>query len=84
MGSAVFEMGLELELCATRIVGDFVKEVSAIESGGSGRASRLEESIKFLEEEKRKIEAFRREVPICMRLLREGSPDASFSPPSSF
>ncbi|CAL9077660.1 transcription factor NIGTH1-like isoform X1 [Musa acuminata AAA Group] len=71
MGSAVFEMGLELELCATRIVGDFVKEVSAIESGGSGRASRLEESIKFLEEEKRKIEAFRREVPICMRLLRE-------------
>ncbi|RWW80930.1 hypothetical protein BHE74_00010706 [Ensete ventricosum] len=71
MGSAVLEMGLELELCATRIAGGFVEEVSAIESRGSGRASRLEESIKSLVEEKRKIEAFRREVPLCMRLLRE-------------
>ncbi|RRT75652.1 hypothetical protein B296_00011126 [Ensete ventricosum] len=72
MGSAVAEMGLELELCAMRTVGSFVKEASAIESGDGGRATRLEASIKSLEEEKRKIDAFRRELPLCMRLLSEG------------
>ncbi|CAD5193964.1 unnamed protein product [Musa acuminata subsp. malaccensis] len=72
MGSALAEMGLELELCAMRTtVCGFVKEASAIESVGGGRATRLEASIKSLEEEKRKIEAFRRELPLCMRLLSE-------------
>ncbi|URD89650.1 hypothetical protein MUK42_27905 [Musa troglodytarum] len=71
MGSALAEMGLELELCAMRTVGGFVKEASAIESGNGRRATRLEASIKSLEEEKRKIEAFRRELPLCMRLLSE-------------
>ncbi|CAL9194400.1 unnamed protein product [Musa hybrid cultivar] len=66
-------MGLELKLCAMRIVGGFVKEASAIGSGSGegGRAARLEESIKNLEEEKRKIEAFKRELPLCMLLLSE-------------
>lgn len=80
MGSALAEMGLELELCAMRTtVCGFVKEASAIESVGGGRATRLEASIKSLEEEKRKIEAFRRELPLCMRLLSEGPCDASLS-----
>lgn len=84
MGSALAEMGLELELCAMRTVGSFVKEASAIESGGGGRATRLEASIKSLEEEKRKIEAFRRELPLCMRLLSEGPCDASLSSSSFY
>ncbi|KAJ8513987.1 hypothetical protein OPV22_004421 [Ensete ventricosum] len=66
MGS---EAGLALQLCAMRTVGGFVKD-AATESGG-GRAARLAESIKILEEEKRKIEAFKRELPLCMHLLGE-------------
>ncbi|URD98908.1 MYB family transcription factor [Musa troglodytarum] len=65
------EMGLELKLCTMRTVGGFLKEASAIESGDGGRAARLEESIRSLEEEKRKIEAFKRELPLCMHLLGE-------------
>ncbi|THU74160.1 hypothetical protein C4D60_Mb04t30410 [Musa balbisiana] len=65
------EMGLELKLCAMRTVGGFLKEASAIECGDGGRAARLEESIRSLEEEKRKIEAFKRELPLCMHLLGE-------------
>lgn len=73
MGS---EVGLALQLCAMRTVGGFVKD-AATES--AGRAARLVESIKILEEEKRKIEAFQRELPLCMHLLGEGPLDASFS-----
>ncbi|XP_065005544.1 transcription factor HHO5-like isoform X1 [Musa acuminata AAA Group] len=65
------EMGLEMKLCAMRTVGGFLKEASAIECGDGGRAARLEESIRSLEEEKRKIEAFKRELPLCMHLLGE-------------
>ncbi|THU74977.1 hypothetical protein C4D60_Mb04t39070 [Musa balbisiana] len=65
MGS---EVGLALQLCAMRTIGGFVKD-AATESGG--RAARLVESIKILEEEKRKIEAFQRELPLCMHLLGE-------------
>ncbi|XP_065036366.1 transcription factor NIGTH1 isoform X3 [Musa acuminata AAA Group] len=65
MGS---EVGLALQLCAMRTVGGFVKD-AATES--AGRAARLVESIKILEEEKRKIEAFQRELPLCMHLLGE-------------
>ncbi|CAL9090261.1 unnamed protein product, partial [Musa textilis] len=65
MGS---EVGLELQLCAVPTVGGFVKD-AATESGG--RAARLVESIRILEEEKRKIEAFKRELPLCIHLLGE-------------
>ncbi|XP_064963065.1 transcription factor HHO2-like isoform X2 [Musa acuminata AAA Group] len=65
MGS---EVGLALQLCAVRTVGGFVKD-AATES--ASRAARLVESIKILEEEKRKIEAFQRELPLCMHLLGE-------------
>ncbi|XP_065004520.1 transcription factor HHO3-like isoform X3 [Musa acuminata AAA Group] len=65
MGS---EVGLALQLCAMRTVGGFVKD-AATES--ASRAARLVESIKILEEEKRKIEAFQRELPLCMHLLGE-------------
>ncbi|WOL19561.1 hypothetical protein Cni_G28363 [Canna indica] len=73
MGSAVAEMGLELDLCAARTVGGFVKEATSatMECGERERAARLEDSIKSLEGERRKIEAFERELPLCMHLLSE-------------
>ncbi|XP_042452333.1 myb family transcription factor EFM-like isoform X2 [Zingiber officinale] len=66
-------MGSELELYAMRPVAvGFVKK-AVTESKERGRqVSRLEESIKSLEEEKRKIEAFKRELPLCIRLVCEG------------
>lgn len=81
MDSAVVEMGSELELCAMRAVAvGFVKK-AVTESRERGRqAARLEESIKSLEEEKRKIEAFKRELPLCMRLVCEGRSDTPFRP----
>ncbi|KAG6502467.1 hypothetical protein ZIOFF_034746 [Zingiber officinale] len=70
-------MGSELELYAMRPVAvGFVKK-AVTESKERGRqVSRLEESIKSLEEEKRKIEAFKRELPLCIRLVCEGRSDA--------
>ncbi|KAG6498969.1 hypothetical protein ZIOFF_038723 [Zingiber officinale] len=64
-------MGSELELYAMPAVAvGFVKKAMS-ESREKGRqVSRLEESIKSLEEEKRKIEAYKHELSLslCMRL----------------
>ncbi|KAG6494988.1 transcription factor HHO3-like [Zingiber officinale] len=65
-------MRSELTLYPMRAVAvGFVKK-AVTESRARGRqVSRLEESIKSLEEEKRKIEVFKRELPLCMRLVYE-------------
>ncbi|KAJ8458858.1 hypothetical protein OPV22_031784 [Ensete ventricosum] len=73
MGSAMAGISLELRLCASRTVGGFVKEAAAaavVESSDRGVA-KLEESVKSLEEERRKIDAFKRELPLCMLLLTD-------------
>ncbi|XP_074568775.1 myb family transcription factor EFM-like [Curcuma longa] len=69
--SALSDMALELSLCAMRSVGGFLKEASttATASVEGSRAARLEEFINRLDEEKRKIEAFKRELPLSVRLL---------------
>ncbi|RRT68319.1 hypothetical protein B296_00010351 [Ensete ventricosum] len=76
MGSAMAGISLELRLCASRTVGGFVKEAAAaaavVESSDRGVA-KLEESVKSLEEERRKIDAFKRELPLCMLLLTDGT-----------
>ncbi|KAG1368575.1 myb family transcription factor EFM [Cocos nucifera] len=46
----------------------FLKEAWAIEKG-EGRTEKVEECVKSLEEERRKIEAFKRELPLCMHLI---------------
>lgn len=38
----------------------------------SGRAQRCHECIRALEEERRKIEAFQRELPLCLQLVTRG------------
>ncbi|XP_074570061.1 transcription factor NIGTH1-like [Curcuma longa] len=69
MGWAVeTEIGFDLNLFAARTVGGFFKEASATADGG---VAKLEESVRSLEEERKKIEAFKRELPLCMLLLTD-------------
>ncbi|KAJ8484845.1 hypothetical protein OPV22_017330 [Ensete ventricosum] len=71
MGSAAAEIGLDFKLCATRTVGDFLKEAAAAVRSSDGGVAKLENSVRSLEEERRKIEAFKRELPLCMLLLTD-------------
>ncbi|XP_038971672.1 myb family transcription factor EFM-like [Phoenix dactylifera] len=68
MGSVTPELGLDLKVCAMKGASDFLKEASAIEKGEE-RMAKVEECVKSLEEERRKIEAFKRELPLCMNLI---------------
>ncbi|XP_073115864.1 myb family transcription factor EFM isoform X2 [Elaeis guineensis] len=58
MGSVTPELGLDLKLCAMKSASGFLKEAWAIEKG-EGRMAKVEECVKSLEEERRKIEAFK-------------------------
>ncbi|KAJ6804896.1 myb family transcription factor EFM-like [Iris pallida] len=64
------ELGLDLKLSATaaaaRIVGNLSRDNSVDQQI---RISRLEQHIGSLEEERKKIEVFKRELPLCMHLL---------------
>lgn len=40
--------------------------------GGPGSGTELEEYLRGLEEERRKIEVFRRELPLCVIILNDG------------
>ncbi|XP_074569292.1 transcription factor HHO5-like [Curcuma longa] len=70
MGSTEAEVRLDLDLFTARTVAGFLKAASETESGDN-MVSRLEESVRSLEEERRKIEVFKRELPLCMHLLDE-------------
>lgn len=72
MGSAAAEFGLDFKLCAMRTVGGFLKEAAAAVQSSDGGVAKLENSVRSLEEERRKIEAFKRELPLCMLLLTDG------------
>ncbi|XP_009407424.3 transcription factor NIGTH1 [Musa acuminata AAA Group] len=71
MGSAAAEFGLDFKLCAMRTVGGFLKEAAAAVQSSDGGVAKLENSVRSLEEERRKIEAFKRELPLCMLLLTD-------------
>ncbi|KAK8963335.1 Two-component response regulator ARR18 [Platanthera guangdongensis] len=67
MGSLVPELGLDLMLFTKRtIIGCVSDKMPA-----GSRAAKLEDLTKRLEEERRKIEAFKRELPLCMVLLAD-------------
>ncbi|XP_042431323.1 transcription factor HHO5-like isoform X1 [Zingiber officinale] len=70
MGSTEAEVRLDLALFTARTVAGFLKAASETESGDT-RVARLEESVRSLEEERRKIEVFKRELPLCMHLLND-------------
>lgn len=54
-----------------KTISDFLGEVSAIRNV-SEKLSKLDHFIKRLEDEMRKIDAFKRELPISMLLISDG------------
>lgn len=74
MGSTAAQIVLDLKAFAKRTVGGFFKEATEAELGaGDGRMAKLKEYVRMLEEERKKTEAFKRELPLCILLLTEGS-----------
>ncbi|PKU79703.1 transcription factor NIGTH1 isoform X1 [Dendrobium catenatum] len=67
MGSLAPELGLDLKLFTKRTIFSCLKD----EIPDGSRASKLEDFARRLEEERRKIEAFQRELPLCMLLLAD-------------
>ncbi|XP_022775217.1 transcription factor HHO5-like [Durio zibethinus] len=67
-------MELSLDLCLVYVpksISEFLKEVSKIKNGLQ-RLSKISDYVRRLEDEMRKIDAFKRELPLCMLLLKDG------------
>jgi len=60
------DLGLDLRLFAARSAGGMAA------AAAKGAPAGIEACIRSLEEERRKIEVFRRELPLCVRLLADG------------
>lgn len=72
MGSVPPELSLDFRPSfVPKTITDFLKEVSLI-GNVTERLSKLHNFVKRLEEEMRKIDAFKRELPLCMFLLNDG------------
>lgn len=54
-----------------KTIADFLRRISTM-TNASERLSRLDDFVKNLEEEMKKIDAFKRELPFCMLLLNDG------------
>ena len=73
MGSVPPELSLDFRpTFVPKTVSNFLKELSLI-GNISDKVSKLDAFVKGLEEEMRKIDAFKRELPLCMLLLNDGS-----------
>ncbi|KDP38239.1 hypothetical protein JCGZ_04882 [Jatropha curcas] len=71
MGSIPPELSLDFRpTYVPKTISDFLKEVSMI-GDVSEKVSKLDGFVKGLEEEMRKIDAFKRELPLCMLLLND-------------
>ncbi|XP_062102111.1 transcription factor HHO5 [Humulus lupulus] len=53
-----------------KTISDFLQQVSTIRDG-SEKLSKLDDYVKRFEEERRKIDAFKRELPLCMSLVND-------------
>jgi hypothetical protein len=60
------DLGLDLRLFAARSAGGMAA------AAAKGAPAGIESCIRSLEEERKKIEVFRRELPLCARLLADG------------
>jgi len=67
------ELSLDLSLAFVpgRTVCQILGEVAQSEDG-SQRTPTLEDFLQKLEDEKRKIDSFKRELPLCMLLVNDG------------
>ncbi|XP_039047839.1 transcription factor HHO6-like [Hibiscus syriacus] len=71
MGSVPSELSLDFRPeFVPRTISNFLREVSSIGTG-SDKASKLESFVNKLEEEMKKIDGFKRELPLCMLLLND-------------
>ncbi|KAL5788422.1 hypothetical protein ACOSP7_005371 [Xanthoceras sorbifolium] len=82
MGSVPPELSLDFRAAATtttaattcgfvpKTITDFLREISMI-GDVSEKVSKLDGFVKGLEDEMRKIDAFKRELPLCMLLLND-------------
>ncbi|GLT63706.1 hypothetical protein SLA2020_362500 [Shorea laevis] len=71
MGSVRPELSLDFRpTFVPKTITDFLKEISMI-GNVSDKLSKLDGFVKLLEEEMRKIDAFKRELPYCMLLLND-------------
>ncbi|RVW49801.1 Myb family transcription factor EFM [Vitis vinifera] len=71
MGSIPPELSLDLRPSyVPKTINDFLSGISTI-GDVSERVTKLDEFLKRLEEEMRKIDAFKRELPLCMILLSD-------------
>ncbi|XP_039061286.1 transcription factor HHO5-like isoform X1 [Hibiscus syriacus] len=58
-------------VCVPKTISEFLQQVSKIKDGFQ-RLSMIGDYIQRLEDEMKKIDAFKRELPLCMLLLKEG------------
>ncbi|XWS45310.1 hypothetical protein CRYUN_Cryun15aG0125600 [Craigia yunnanensis] len=66
------ELSLDLSLVyVPKRISEFVKEVSKIKNGFQ-RLSKISDYVKRLEDEMKKIDVFKRELPLSMILLKDG------------
>lgn len=66
------ELSLDLSLvCVPKTISECLKELSMVEDDGQ-KLSKLDDYLKRLEDERKKIDAFKRELPLCMLLLNDG------------
>ncbi|POO03062.1 GARP transcription factor [Trema orientale] len=71
MGSIPSELSLDFRASfVPKTIHDFLKEVSSI-GNVPERASKLDDFVRRLEDEMKKIDAFKRELPLCMILLND-------------
>ncbi|KAF3333898.1 Transcription factor PCL1 [Carex littledalei] len=70
MGSGLPDMGLNLKPYASKTINGFLKETMEVGELG-GKTTKLEGFIRDLEVERRKIEVFKRELPLSMHLLSD-------------
>lgn len=67
------ELSLDLSLaCVSRTISELLGGEILQSKDGSKKITNLEDFVKRLEDEMRKIEAFKRELPLCMILVNDG------------
>ena len=72
MGLMSPELSLDLKPSyVPETINGFLREVSMI-GDVSQRLDKVDEFVKRLEDEMKKIEVFKRELPLCMLLLKDG------------
>ncbi|PIN14192.1 hypothetical protein CDL12_13179 [Handroanthus impetiginosus] len=75
MGSLIYpELGSDCRFpsktCVQRTIGHFIAEVGRI-NGASEKILKLDDYVNRLQDEMKKIDAFKRELPLCMLLLSD-------------